>query len=465
VTAAAPVSPGAMASGDLLSGSAADVARALRTAHEADIADWLNPLDPGRAAELLAALPFDVAVRIIEQPEFDRRSQLFRHLDAATAVAYFKAISPDQQADLVRELHGADRAGLLVSLDRGRRRELEQLLEYPPTTAGGIMTTNYVSVPTSWTVEQTLDLIRRAGAAPRPVYAVYVIDPAEDRLVHVVSLRELVIAAPAARVIDVGTRRRVLSVTPLADREAVARLLAKYNLLAVPVVDNGGRLLGTITVDDVIDALVKEQTEDVHRFGGLEALDEPYTKITLSRMIRKRAGWLCALFLGEMLTATAMQHFESQLSRALVLSLFIPLIMSSGGNSGSQATSLIVRALALHEVRLRDWWRIAGRELPASMTLGTILAVVGGLRIALWQQLGFFDYGAHWTLIAATVGAALIGVVMFGSLAGAMLPFVLRRLGFDPASASAPLVATLVDVTGLVIYFGVAYLILSGTLL
>jgi magnesium transporter len=460
VTTAAPISPA-----DLSSGPAADVAKALRAAHEADIAEWLNPLDPGRAADLLSALPFDIAVRVIEQPEFDRRSQLFERLDTPTAVAYFKAISPDQQADLVRELPDAVRAGLLVSMDRGRRRELERLLEYPPTTAGGLMTTNYVSVPASWTVERTLDLIRSAGAAPRPVYAVYVVDPVDDRLVHVVSLRELVIAAPFARVIDVGTRQRVLSVTALADREAVARILSKYNLLAVPVADDGGRLLGTITVDDVIDALVKEQTEDVHRFGGLEALDEPYTKIALPRMIRKRAGWLCALFLGEMLTATAMQHFESQLSRALVLSLFIPLIMSSGGNSGSQATSLIVRALALHEVRLRDWWRIAGRELPASMTLGTMLALVGVLRIALWQRLGLYDYGEHWTLVAATVGAALIGVVVFGSLAGAMLPFVLRRLGFDPASASAPLVATLVDVTGLVIYFGVAYLILSGTLL
>jgi len=252
----APEDKSALARVDLSSAPVADIAKALRTAHEADIAGCLNTLDPGRAAELLSALPFDLAVSVIEQPEFDRRAELFQHLDIATQVAYFKAISPDQQADLVRELRDADRAGLLVSLDRARRRELEKLLDYPPASAGSIMTTNYVSVPASWTVEQTLGLIRSAGAAPRPVYAVYVIDPVEHRLVHVVSLRELVISAPPARVIDVGTRRRVLSVTPLTDREVVARLLSKYNLLAVPVVDDAGHLLGTITVDDVIDVLV-----------------------------------------------------------------------------------------------------------------------------------------------------------------------------------------------------------------
>jgi len=256
-----------------------------------------------------------------------------------------------------------------------------------------------------------------------------------------------------------------VAVKPTTDREEVARLLGKYNLLAVPVVDDDQRLVGTTTVDDVMDALAQEQTEDVHKLGGLGTLDQPYPTTALSTMIRKRAGWLCALFLGEMLTATAMQHFEAALSRALVLSLFIPLIMSSGGNSGSQATSLIIRALALHEVRVRDWWRVAARELPAGLVLGSILGAVGMLRITAWQLLGLFDYGAHWGLVAATIGAALVGVVAFGSLVGSMLPFALRRLGFDPASASAPFVATLVDVTGLIIYFGVAYLILHGTLL
>ena len=218
-------------------------------------------------------------------------------------------------------------------------------------------------------------------------------------------------------------------------------------------------------MDDVIDAIVREQTEDVQKFGGMEALDEPYTRITFRQMIRKRAGWLCALFLGEMLTATAMGHFEGEIARAVVLSLFIPLIISSGGNSGSQATSLIIRALALRELRLRDWWRVAVRELPSGLTLGAILGAIGVVRIVLWQQLGWYNYGPHWLLVALTVGCALVGVVTFGSLAGSMLPFLLKRLGFDPASASAPFVATLVDVTGLVIYFTVAFVILRGTML
>jgi magnesium transporter len=281
----------------------------------------------------------------------------------------------------------------------------------------------------------------------------------------VVSLRELVVTDRSARVMDIGEHRRLLKVTPMTDQEDVARLLSKYNLLAVPVVDEHGHLLGTITVDDVIDAVVREQTEDLHKLGGLEALDEPYTQIGFATMIKKRAGWLCALFLGEMLTATAMQHFETELSQAIVLGLFIPLIISSGGNSGSQATSLIIRALALREVKVSDWWWVAGRELPAGLSLGSILGLIGMLRIAAWQAFGFYDYGPHWPLVALTVGAALVGVVTFGSLTGSMLPFVLRRLGFDPASASAPFVATLVDVSGLVIYFGVAYVILQGTLL
>jgi magnesium transporter len=230
-------------------------------------------------------------------------------------------------------------------------------------------------------------------------------------------------------------------------------------------VDGTGHLIGIVTVDDVIDAMVERQTEEVQRFGGMEALDEPYMDIGFAKMIRKRAGWLCALFLSEMLTASAMQGFQGELEKAIVLTLFIPLIMSSGGNSGSQATSLLIRALALRELRLADWWRVALRELPTGIMLGGILGAIGIARISLWQMFGLYDYGPHWILIAATVGATLVGIVTFGSMVGSMLPFLLRAIGFDPAAASAPFVATLVDVTGLVIYFGVAALILHGTLL
>jgi magnesium transporter len=224
-------------------------------------------------------------------------------------------------------------------------------------------------------------------------------------------------------------------------------------------------MIGAATVDDVIDAMVRETTEDVQRFGGVAALEVPYLRISFAGMVRKRAGWLAALFLGEMLTATAMGYFQDEIARAVVLALFIPLIISSGGNSGSQATSLIIRALALRELSLRDWWRVAVRELPTGLALGGVLGVIGVVRILTWQHFGWYNYGPYHNLVAFTVGASLVGVVTFGSMAGSMLPFLLRRLGFDPASASAPFVATLVDVTGLVIYFSVAYAILRGTLL
>jgi magnesium transporter len=292
-----------------------------------------------------------------------------------------------------------------------------------------------------------------------------VLDPDSKRLVRVIALWRLVVSDPKTIVLDAARPYRPIVVSPLTDREEVARLLSKYDLLAVPVVAEDGHVLGIVTVDDVIDAIIAEGTEDVQRFGGSAALEEPYLKINFLTMIRKRAGWLCALFLSEMLTASAMQHYQAELEKAIVLTLFIPLIMSSGGNSGSQATSLVIRALALGEIKLKDWWRIASRELPAGLTLGSILGVIGVTRIVLWQRMGFFDYGTYWPLVALTVGLALTAIVTFGSMAGSMLPFLLKRLGLDPAAASAPFVATLVDVTGLVIYFTVAYLVLRGTLL
>jgi len=442
-----------------------NLASTLERSHDADIADVLNSIDPPAAARVLAALPFELAVRTLNQPELDHRARLFEHLPIDRAAPFMAAMSADQRADVFRDLPPPVSSRLLQALDTESQRSLRSLLSYPPTTAGGIMTTEHVEAPATWSVERTLAHIRSGGHPRRPVYAVYVLDPVDRRLVHTVTLRELVMADPALTLLEVGDRHPPITVTPWTGREEAGRLLAKYDLLAVPVVDDGGHLLGIVTVDDVIDAMVKEQTEDVHKLGGVDTLDEPYTKIGFGTMIRKRGGWLCALFLGEMLTATAMQHFEGQLSRAIVLTLFIPLIMSSGGNSGSQATSLIIRALALGEVRLRDWWWILLREVPAGLTLGVILGAIGVVRIVTWQKVGLYDYGPHWFLVALAVGLALIGVVTFGSLVGSMLPFVLRRLGFDPASASAPFVATLVDVSGLVIYFTAAYFVLRGTLL
>ncbi len=450
----------------LLHGDPAELQEALQGLRAADIAEALRGLQPDAASKLMAALPFDLAVQVFDEPELEgHRCSVIQHMDEEPAAALIEAMSSDQQADLFRELPNHERPRFLKRLEPSTRDALTLLLKYPPETAGGIMTTEFVSMPETWTVQQALDYISKVGRAKETVYTIYLVDPDQRTLVQVVSLRDLMLADRSQRVNAVGNRRKPLAVPPTMDREEVARLISKYNLLAIPVVDDGNHVLGIVTVDDVIDAIVRESTEDVQKFGGMEALDEPYSEISFGKMIRKRAGWLCALFLSEMLTATAMQHFEGEIQRAVVLSMFIPLVMSSGGNSGSQATSLIIRALALREIRLGDWWRIAARELPTGLTLGSILGVIGLVRIELWQHLHLYDYGPHHILVAFTVGAALVGIVAFGSLAGSMLPFLLKRIGFDPASASAPFVATLVDVTGLIIYFSVAFLILRGTLL
>ncbi|TKB35074.1 MAG: magnesium transporter, partial [Mesorhizobium sp.] len=374
------------------------------------------------------------------------------------------AMSVDRAADILRELVEPARSELLGALAPPLRATLLSILGYPEGSAASIMTTEFVSVPSDWTVGRTLDYIRKVERTRETVYAIYITDKDTQLLLRATGLRRLITGEPQDSILSVAPDRMPVTVTPLTDRETLAQTISKYDLLALPVVDHG-KILGIVTIDDIIDTMVEETTEDVHRFGGMEALDEPYMKMGFLAMIQKRAGWLCALFLSEMLTANAMQSYEGELEKAIVLTLFIPLIMSSGGNSGSQATSLVIRALALREIGLRDWWRVALRELPTGLVLGSILGIVGICRIALWQYFGFYDYGPHWMLIAATVGAALVGIVTFGSLSGSMLPFALKRIGFDPASASAPFVATLVDVTGLVIYFSVALVILRGTLL
>ncbi len=449
----------------LADGDPEELAREISTMRPADLAEGIDRLSPESAARVLAALPFDLAVQVFDEPELTKRQRLFEKLPVPQAAALLEAMSADQQADLFRELPESERTRFLEALQPSTRKVLKELMAFLPTSAGGIMTTEFMSVPSDWTVEQVLADIRKVAREKETVYAIYVEDPKDGRLVHVVSLRDLLVAEPGARILDVGKRRPPLVVHARDSRDDVAILISKYNLLAAPVVDEAGRLLGIVTVDDVIDAMVAEQTQAAQRQGGVEALDKPYNQIGFGTMIKKRAGWLCVLFLSEMLTATAMQHFEGELSKAIVLTLFIPLIMSSGGNSGSQATSLIVRALALRELRVGDWWRVALRELPTGITLGAILGIIGIVRIFLWQHFHLYDYGVHWPLVALTVGVALVGVITFGSLAGSMLPFLLRRVGFDPAVSSAPFVATLVDVTGLIIYFSVAFLILHGTLL
>jgi magnesium transporter len=433
--------------------------------HPADLADVAEALPRERVADLLNALSSDRAADVLEYLNEDLRSEVLEAMTTRQAAELVTQMTPDDRADVLDEMEEERADEILSEIPEQAREETERLLAYEPDTAGGLMTTEFVSVAEDTPVEEALAAVRRIARAGRreAMYAIYATDP-EGHVKGVMSLDEL-LAAPEGALVREVAWEEVVTVPPTADREEVAQLTQNYDLVLLPVVDSNHRILGVVTVDDVIDALVEEHTEDVQRFGGMEALDEPYMQIGFWRMIRKRGGWLCALFVSEMLTATAMQHFQLELEKAIVLTLFIPLIMSSGGNSGSQATSLIIRAMALGEVRLRDWWRIASRELPAGLVLGMILGMIGFIRIVMWQKLGIFNYHEHYMLLATTVAVALTGVVTFGSLAGSMLPFLMRRIGFDPASASAPFVATLVDVTGLSIYFYVALFFLRGTLL
>jgi magnesium transporter len=407
---------------------------------------------PKQAAEdFFLGLPArDKAELILRLPHEERRS-------------WIRLAPPDDVADLIQCSPREQREHLLTLLDERTRKEVAGLLAYREDEAGGLMNPRYARVRPDMTVDEAISYLReQARAHLETIYYAYVIDD-QQRLIGVTSLKELFVAKPEKRIRDV-MRTDVVSVGEYMDQEAVSRLFAQHDLLAIPVVDAEGRMKGLVTVDDIVDVVEEEATEDIHKFGGMEALDAPYLKVAFGRMVKKRAGWLAALFLGESLTATAMAYFEEEIARAVVLALFVPLIISSGGNSGSQASTLVIRAMALGEVNLRDWWRVLLRELGAGLVLGSVLGSIGVLRIVIWQAVRPV-YGEHYLLVALTVFFSLIGVVTFGTISGSILPFVLRRLGFDPASASAPFVATLVDVTGLVIYFTIAEIALHGTLL
>ena len=449
----------------LLEEAPGDLAVETEELHPKDLADVVEamPLEP--VLKLLSVLPPERAADVLEYLDEDLRTEVLEAMSPETAAVLVAEMRPDDRADALEELEEGIADDILAQIPAEARRETERLLAYEPDTAGGLMTPEFVSVAEHTTAEEALRGVRAVARSGRreALYTIYATD-VEGRVRGVISLRELLAAPEGARISDIA-REEVRTVPPTADRELVARITSEYDLVAVPVVDDMERILGVVTVDDVIDAIVEESTEDVQKMGGLEALDEPYMQIGLPAMLRKRGGWLTVLFIGEMFTASAMGYFENEIEQAVVLALFIPLIIASGGNSGSQATSLIIRAMALREVQLGDWWRVARRELPSGLALGAILGALGVLRVIAWHRLGWYDYGVYYHLIAATVGLSLLGVVTFGSVTGSMLPFVMRRFGFDPASASAPFVATLVDVTGVVMYFSVALLLLSGTLL
>ncbi|MCC6365831.1 MAG: magnesium transporter [Bryobacterales bacterium] len=404
----------------------------------------------------------------------DRREELFLDLTAPEQSelllmmpeherrTYLRVLPPDDSADLIQESPQEAKDGLLALLDDKSRVEVLALLAYAEDDAGGLMNPRFARLRPDMTVDEAIAYLRLQGRNMETVYYAYVLSH-DQKLLGVVSFRDLFTAGGRAR-IDEVMKSDVVAVRENTDQEEVARVFSAHALAAIPVVDPGGVMKGIVTVDDIVDVVQEEATEDIQKIGGMQALEGPYLDTSFWEMVRKRAGWLAALFLGEMLTATAMSRYEAEISKAVVLAVFIPLIISSGGNSGSQASTLIIRSIALGEVTLRDWWRVARREVFSGVALGSVLAIIGFFRILIWQGV-FHSYGDHYLLVALTVAFSLVGVVMFGTLAGSMLPFVLRRAGMDPASASAPFVATMVDVTGLVIYFTVAHLVLGGTLL
>lgn len=422
---------------------------------------WPSMDAPERAATF-AALDDEEATDLFLALSSSDQASFLADLPAGARRLWARLLAPDDAVDVAQALEG-DAAVLLDALDAPTRAQVQALLAYREDEAGGLMDPRYAVLRPEFTVDEAIAYLRRQYAAREdPTYYTYVLGT-DHRLVGVVTMRELIRAAGRAKVQEIMTRE-VLSVREDADQEEVARMMARYDFLALPVVDADGRMKGVVTVDDAIDVMTEEATEDIQKLGGTEALDAPYLQVDFFELLKKRAGWLTVLFVGEMLTATAMAYFEDAIAKAVVLALFIPLIISSGGNAGSQATTLIVRALGVGDVRMEDALRVLRREVLSGLALGFVLALIGFLRIVLWPTRDAL-YGPHYLLIAAAVSLSVVGVVAWGTISGAMLPFLLRRLRLDPATASAPMVATLVDVTGLVIYFSVASAVLRGTLL
>jgi magnesium transporter len=427
-----------------------------------DLAPLIADLSVEELATLFRHCSRDLAAATFAYLPHDAQRKLLKALNQEQTAALLNALPPDDRTSFLNELPLDVAMQLLAMLTPDERQVAQALLAYPEHSVGRMMTLDFVAVRPEWTVREALDFIRTHGYDRETLNMVYIVDP-DGRLLDDVRVRRFLVApldVPVQSLLD----GNFATLAPTDDREKALAMFKHFDRVALPVVDEFRKLIGIVTVDDILDVAEEEATEDIQKLGGSEALDEPYTTIALSRMVKKRASWLVVLFLGEMLTATAMSYFEDEIAKAVVLALFVPLIISSGGNAGSQAATLVIRALALGEFKLGDWWRVMRRELAAGLLLGLILGSLGFLRIAIWAQFTAI-YGAHWLLVALTVGVALVGIVLWGSVMGSMLPLILKRCGLDPATSSAPFIATLVDVTGLIIYFSVAFVILRGTLL
>ncbi|MGD9764614.1 MAG: magnesium transporter [Candidatus Binatia bacterium] len=428
----------------------------------ADLADLIDSLAPDQAALLFRLLPRDPATEVFSYLDSDQQQHLIANLGTERVAALINELEPDDRTRLLEELPAEVAQRLIALLTPAERSITQAILGYPEDSVGRLMTPDYVRVKAEWPVARAMEHIRRYGRDAETVNVVYVIDEG-GRLIDDLHIRQLLLADPQQSVESLMDRKFVaLSATD--DREDAVRRMQHYHCIALPVIDSRGILVGIVTADDVADVAEEEATEDIQKLGGMAALDTAYLDSGLGRMLRKRAGWLSILFVGQMLTASAMGYFAGAIERAVVLALFLPLIISSGGNAGSQATSLIIRAMAVGEVGLRDWSRVLGRELFTGLALGVWLGLIGVARVVLWPDHADL-YGEHFLLLGCAVGASTVGVVLFGAFAGSMLPFLLRLLRLDPAAASAPFVSTVVDVTGVVIYFSIAALMLRGTML
>jgi magnesium transporter len=429
-----------------------------------EIAELIENLPASDDVVIFRALPLDLATDTFEYLSWEKQQRLVEAMahEKERLTSLLDELSPDDRTAFLEELPGPVAQKLLSLLSPEERKTALSLLGYPEDSIGRLMTPEYIRVKPDWTVAQSLKHIRKYGQDSETLNVIYVVDM-KGHLIDDLRIREILLANPRKKIKELMDER-FISLKATDDQETAIEVFQEYDRIALPVTDAHGILIGIVTVDDVLDVAQEETTEDIQKIGGSDALEAPYLETPFWMLVQKRARWLVLLFIGEMLTATAMSYFENEIARAIVLTLFVPLIISSGGNSGSQAATLIIRAMAIGEVRLIDWWRVMRREILSGLSLGSILGVIGIIRVTIWEVF-FSSFGQHWVLIAVTVGISLVGVVVLGTLAGSMLPFIMRRAGIDPATSSAPFVATLVDVSGLVIYFSVAALILSGTVL
>jgi len=415
------------------------------------------------------------ATEIMSELSIHRAASTFKIIELGVQKDIIQELPPLKTAALLNELPADDRTSFLEELSTNAVRELIKLLNpeerkitlsllgYPEGSVGRLMTPDYIAVQSDWTIAEVLEYIREVGQESETIDVIYVIND-QGQLLDDVRIKEFLLSPPDKMVSEL-TDGRYIELNVYDDQEKANQVFKMNNRVALPVVDNNNILLGIVTIDDVLWVANEEFSEDMQKMGGTEALEEPYLEISIFKLFKKRVGWLIVLFLGEMLTATAMASYEHALDQALILSLFIPLIISSGGNTGSQASSLIIQALTVGEVTMEDWWKVMRREIVSGIMLGTVLGIIGFSRVMIWSQIFPEVYGVHYFLVAMVVGVSLIGVVMFGTISGSMLPIVLKRLGADPAVSSAPFVATLVDVTGVIIYFNCAYYFLQGTML